>query len=175
MDISKNSRITFHWKVSPYDYSKDKVNAILSKASKKYSIPKEHIRVIPDFVLLDDKGSEISINKDIIRRILNKVIIHNDTVEIYFSKRSVFKLCANEDKFFENDNITVKYNAKITQCSLKGGTIIIGKENNYNQVLVDAVVKGFYYNKFLLLNILLNDYACTLNHSPVRLSEAQRT
>ena len=69
MDISKNSRITFHWKVSPYDYSKDKVNAILSKASKKYSIPKEHIRVIPDFVLLDDKGSEISINKDIIQNI----------------------------------------------------------------------------------------------------------
>ena len=44
----------------------------------------------------------------------------------------------------------MKYNAKITQCSLKGGTIIIGKENNYNQVLVDAVVKGFYYNKLIL-------------------------
>ena len=69
IDIKDTSRITFHWKVSPYDYSKDKVNSIISKASKKYSIPKEHIRVIPDFVTVDDKGSEISINKDIIQNI----------------------------------------------------------------------------------------------------------
>ncbi len=67
--IKSNSKITFHWKVSPYDYSKDKVNSIIYKASKKYSIPKEHIRVIPDFVLADESGSEISINKDIIQNI----------------------------------------------------------------------------------------------------------
>ena len=27
--IKSNSKITFHWKVSPYDYSKDKVNSII--------------------------------------------------------------------------------------------------------------------------------------------------
>lgn len=68
-DIKSNSRITFHWKVSPYDFSKEKVNSIISKASKKYSIPREHIRVIPDFLTVDDNGSEISINKDIIQNI----------------------------------------------------------------------------------------------------------
>lgn len=69
IEIKDTSRITFHWKVSPYDYSKDKVNSIISKASKKYSIPKEHIRVIPDFITNDENGSEISINKDIIQNI----------------------------------------------------------------------------------------------------------
>ena len=69
LEVGKNARITFHWKVSPYDYSKDKVNSIISKASKKYSIPREKIRVIPDFISIDDKGSEISINKDIIQNI----------------------------------------------------------------------------------------------------------
>lgn len=68
-DIKSNSRITFHWKVSPYDFSKEKVNSIISKASKKYSIPRERIRVIPDFLTVDDNGSEISINKDIIQNI----------------------------------------------------------------------------------------------------------
>ena len=34
LNISKNSKITFHWKVSPYDYSKDALNSIISKASK---------------------------------------------------------------------------------------------------------------------------------------------
>jgi len=69
LEVGKNARLTFHWKVSPYDYSKDKVNSIISKASKKYSIPKEKIRVIPDFLSIDDKGTEISINKDIIQNI----------------------------------------------------------------------------------------------------------
>jgi len=69
IDIKDTSKITFHWKVSPYDYSKEKVNNIISKASKKYSIPKEHIRVIPDFLTVDENGSEISINKDIIQNI----------------------------------------------------------------------------------------------------------
>ena len=69
LEVGKNSRITFHWKVSPYDFSKDKLNSIISKASKKYSIPKDKIRVIPDFISIDEKGSEISINKDIIQNI----------------------------------------------------------------------------------------------------------
>ena len=69
LKIGKNSKITFHWKVSPYDFSKDKENSIISKASKKYSIPREHIRVIPDFTSSNEDGSEISINKDIIQNI----------------------------------------------------------------------------------------------------------
>ena len=65
----KNARLTFHWKVSPYDYSKDKENSIISKASKKYSIPKEHIRIIPNFMTVDTNGEKFEINKDIIQNI----------------------------------------------------------------------------------------------------------
>ena len=85
LKIKNNSRITFHWKVSPYDYSKDKVNSIILKASKKYSIPKEHIRVIPDFTLADESGSEISINKDIIQNIQDpnfQVKLFNDYLKL---------------------------------------------------------------------------------------------
>ena len=54
LEVGKNARLTFHWKVSPYDFSKDKLNSIISKASKKYSIPREKIRVIPDFLSIDE-------------------------------------------------------------------------------------------------------------------------
>ena len=40
LKIKNNSRITFHWKVSPYDFSKEKLNRIIIKASKKYNVPK---------------------------------------------------------------------------------------------------------------------------------------
>ena len=65
----KNSKIVFHWKVSPYDYSKDKENSIISKASKKFSIPKDRIKVVPNFVALNEKGEKFEINKDIIQNI----------------------------------------------------------------------------------------------------------
>jgi tRNA A37 threonylcarbamoyladenosine biosynthesis protein TsaE len=65
----KNSKIVFHWKVSPYDYSKDKENSIISKASKKFSIPKDRIKVIPNFIALNEKGETFEINKDIIQNI----------------------------------------------------------------------------------------------------------
>ena len=69
VEVGKNSRITFHWKVSPYDFSKEKQNSIISKASKKFGIPKDRIRVIPNFSMVNNDGSEISINKDIIQNI----------------------------------------------------------------------------------------------------------
>lgn len=69
LKVGENSKITFHWKVSPYDFSKDKLNSIVSKASKKYGIAKDRIRVIPNFSMVDTDGSEISINKDIIQNI----------------------------------------------------------------------------------------------------------
>ena len=44
-EIGKKSKIKVHWKVNPYDFSKEKQNNIISKLSKKYSIPKDRIKV----------------------------------------------------------------------------------------------------------------------------------
>lgn len=71
INIGKHGKIKFHWKVSPYDYSSDKVKEIISKASKKYSIPKDRIKVIPDFKVLNEDGKDVSITTDIINNIQN--------------------------------------------------------------------------------------------------------
>jgi DNA repair exonuclease SbcCD ATPase subunit len=69
IDIKEKAKITFHWKVTPYDYSNDKVNSIKAKASKKYGIPKDKITVVPDFIMIDQDGTELSINKDVVQNI----------------------------------------------------------------------------------------------------------
>lgn len=69
IEVGKNARVHINWKVSPYDYSKEKVNSIIAKASKKYSIPREHIKVIPEFLTIDSDGNEISMTNDIITNI----------------------------------------------------------------------------------------------------------
>lgn len=69
LEIPKTSKITFHWKVSPFDFSKEKQDSIIAKASKKYSIPKERVRVLPVFHTTGKDGKDISMCKDVIDNI----------------------------------------------------------------------------------------------------------
>jgi hypothetical protein len=69
IDVKEKSRIHLHWKVSPYDYTKEKENAVALKVSKKYGIPRDKVKVIPEFIMLNEKGEDIPINSDIIQNI----------------------------------------------------------------------------------------------------------
>lgn len=69
IDIRKKSKIKVHWNVSPYDYSKETSNSILSKISKKYGLPKDRIKVIPEFIVLDDNGDKIALATDVVQNI----------------------------------------------------------------------------------------------------------
>lgn len=69
IDVREKSKINIHWNVSPYDYNKEKEKSIIAKVSKKYSLPKERIKVIPEFLMIDEKGDKISLNNDVIQNI----------------------------------------------------------------------------------------------------------
>lgn len=69
IDIKRKGRINVHWNVSPYDYNKEKEKSIIAKFSKKYNLPKEKIKVIPEFLMIDDEGKEISLNADVIQNV----------------------------------------------------------------------------------------------------------
>ena len=69
IDIRRKSKVAIHWNVSPYDYSKERENSLLSKVSAKYSLPKDRIKVIPEFITINDSGEKIAINNDIIENI----------------------------------------------------------------------------------------------------------
>ena len=67
LEVGKNARFTVKWKTTPYDYSKDKENDIKAKMAKKYGIDKNHVKVVPEFIMLSEDGSELSVAKDVIR------------------------------------------------------------------------------------------------------------
>ena len=69
IDVKPKSRINLHWKVTPYDYTKEKANSLAVKLARKYSIPREKVKVIPEFVMVGDDGKEMSVNTDIIQNI----------------------------------------------------------------------------------------------------------
>jgi DNA repair exonuclease SbcCD ATPase subunit len=69
IEVKSKSRINVHWNVSPYDYNKEKEKSIIAKFSKKYNLPKDKIKVIPEFLMIDENGDKISLNTDVIQNI----------------------------------------------------------------------------------------------------------
>ena len=73
IDVKQKSKIHMHWKVSPYDYSKEKLNSLEAAISKKYGIPKDKVKVIPEFIMVNTDGEKVSINEEIIQNIQDPV------------------------------------------------------------------------------------------------------
>lgn len=71
INVSKKAKIHIHWNVTLYNYSEEAEKNIIAKASKKYGIPKNNIKVIPNYVMIDESGKKISITNDIIQNIQN--------------------------------------------------------------------------------------------------------
>ena len=71
IEIGNKGKLKVKWRVSPYDFSSEKIKMIQSKFSKKYSIPKDNIKVIPDFLILNSKGENVSVSHDVINNIQN--------------------------------------------------------------------------------------------------------
>lgn len=90
------------------------------------------------------------LNRDTIRNVLSKVIINNNCTELLLSQNKLYELITSETILSKDENINLKFNIKITQCSQKGNSMIMGLGENYNQNLVNAIIKGFYYNKMIL-------------------------
>ena len=69
LEVGKNSRFLVKWKTNIYDFSKEKENEIKSLFAKKYGIDKDHVKVVPEFIIIDKQGNEIDMAKDVITNI----------------------------------------------------------------------------------------------------------
>ena len=107
IELGSKARVLVNWNVSMYDYSKDKEKEIISKISKKYSIPKEKIRVSPQFLTVGENGEDLSVTTEIIQNIQDPMF-----------QQKLFKeyLSLNDIKDYDFDRISAidaEINAKI--------------------------------------------------------------
>lgn len=65
IDIRKNGKIHLHWKVSPYDFSREREDSLMAIVSTKYGIPKDKVKVIPEFIMVNDDGDEVKLSSTI--------------------------------------------------------------------------------------------------------------
>lgn len=107
IEIGSKAKVLVNWNVSMYDYSKDKEKDIISRISKKYSIPKERVRVSPQFLTVGENGEDLSMTTEIIQNIQDPIF-----------QQKLFKeyIAANDIKDCDFDKITSidsEINAKI--------------------------------------------------------------
>ena len=107
IELGSKARVLVNWNVSMYDYSKDKEKEIISKISKKYSIPKEKVRVSPQFLTVGENGEDLSVTTEIIQNIQDPIF-----------QQKLFKeyLSLNDIKDYDFESISAidaEINAKI--------------------------------------------------------------
>ena len=108
--------------------------------------------------------TKLEVNDRIIRLILNKVVIYKKHIEWSFKKNVLIevleKLADKEDLRVNVDDaefIEFKHNIVIAQTKKRGNKIILQGDTDFNETLIQAIVKAFYYHELREKNMLTRE------------------
>lgn len=90
------------------------------------------------------------LDQNLLRPLINKVTISEKNIEILLSESELYKLITGLENKTNMQILHLEYNVKLIQSSRKGRSMVINNSSNCNKTLIDAIVKGFYYNKLIL-------------------------
>lgn len=66
LNISSKSQIEVDWDVLPLDYSREAHQRIISLMGKKYGVPVNNIKVIPNFIKYNESGEKVDYKSEVI-------------------------------------------------------------------------------------------------------------
>ena len=69
LKIGEEGIITIEWNVRPVDYSREKEQNLIEIVAKKYNVPKEHVKIVPNFIKLSPQGEQVALTNDTIQNI----------------------------------------------------------------------------------------------------------
>ena len=99
----------------------------------------------------------LELNYQIVRYILNKVVVYKDQVEIVLNKNillEALELLAGGERvmidYEDDDFITITKQVQLVAVPKRGNKLIIENESQYNLTLIQSIAKGFYYHKLWL-------------------------
>lgn len=121
INVNTKSKVKVHWNVSPYDYTKDKEKEIISAIAKKYSIPKGHVTVAPNFVTINENGEYTSITDKVIENIQDPLFqqkLFKEYLKVNEIKDYDYELIITIDKDI-NDRIDYQVYDKLKKFRLK--------------------------------------------------------
>lgn len=100
IEIGEKSRVNIKWKVLPVDYSHDAERDIIAKFASKYGIPRENVKVEPEFI--DEKGSEEDAFATEAAQNIQDPVFQQNLFKKYIEERGIEGI--DFDKIVEIDN-----------------------------------------------------------------------
>ena len=98
--------------------------------------------------------TKLEVNDRIIRLVLNKVVIYKKHIEWSFKKNVLIevlqKLADKEDlrvNVVDAEFIEFRHDIVIAQTKKLGNKIILWNDTFFNEILIQAIVKAFYYHE----------------------------
>ena len=145
IEVGKKSQQRVVWKVSPYDFSDEKVKEIRGKMSKKYNIPRERIKVVPEFIVEND-NQKCYLDNEVISNIQNP-LFQLDLFKEYLSLNNVqdydFEFLKNIDAQI-NGNIDYNVYDKYKRYSIKwirwNNFLSYGEDNFFDFTQLNGLV-----------------------------------
>ena len=145
VEVGKKSQQRIVWKVSPYDFSDEKVKEIRAKMSQKYNIPRERIKVVPEFIV-EENNDKSYLNNEVISNIQNP-IFQLDLFKEYLALNNVqdydFEFLKNIDAQI-NGNIDYDVYDKYKRYSIKwikwGNFLSYGEDNFFDFTQLNGLV-----------------------------------
>ena len=121
IQIGEKSKIVVKWKVLPIDYSREGESEIISKMSLKYHIPKENIKVEPQFISKNQTGDDSSYSNEVVNNI-NDPVFQQGLFKEYIEEKKIencdFEKIVKIDNYINNTIDYDKYD-KNKQYNIK--------------------------------------------------------
>lgn len=121
IQIGEKSKIVVKWKVLPIDYSRECESEIISKMSLKYHIPKENIKVEPQFISKNQTGDNSSYSNEVVNNI-NDPVFQQGLFKEYIEEKKIencdFEKIVKIDNYINNTIDYDKYD-KNKQYNIK--------------------------------------------------------
>lgn len=129
-------------------FVQDKIIAFISNSKNIQELINKLPLIKQSYILKEFKQKQFEQTE--LRKLVCKVILFEKNVEISLSENELYKLITGTESLINNQTIILNYNVEISHSSRKGRTMLLADNCHYNKTLVDAIVKGFYYNKLIL-------------------------
>lgn len=88
LKIGEKAIITIEWHVRPVDYSREKEMNIIEVTANKYGVPKEHVKVVPNFITINQNGEQQALTNDTIQNIQDVKFQHK-LFQMYLDENNI--------------------------------------------------------------------------------------
>ena len=148
-DIPRKKDLIKRIPASPIEsFIQEKVEEYIKNPNSIRELFKDYdLKTQADYVLI---GKNLNLTSKVIRDCIYKVIIQQESLELYLSQNSIRGLFTENVEECNEEITKLTYDLKVPQINTRGKALILAPNTTWKPTLIEAITKGFYYTERIL-------------------------